>query len=247
MESSPHGAGFRQAAEEGAPLSPTSSPRHRQSEVALSTKEKDGCHIPVKVRFGLHRPHYSITMPERVLAVACMLKTLNSEASVHVLSSSSGSPSSSHKRFTCGKPSRSGFHPKPTLLAEEEKQSAGVGRRTNSQGHPSGGGGRKGRAKQEKSLDRHTSPPAQSFPTPCALEEAVNRWNAFQSKKIAAESLSSRKEKKKLKDPHDEQIGEQEEDVPLTMRGLRLTHVYHPTELAEKAPSELQLPSSSMQ
>lgn len=163
----------------------------------------------VPLAFPLHRPHITLTMPERVLAVACMLKTLNPEASVHVLSSSSFlSTAASGTKDTMG--TTDGTRVGDTLRPQK-----------------------KGKKKEKK----------EKLIASSALEEAVHRWNTFQQRKaqVASKPFGSK--------TRDENSDEDEEtnadDVVLHTPGaLFLTHVYHPTELAEKAPSELQLPSS---
>lgn len=124
------------------------TPPHYIISMEREEGERAERHINVSKPFSLYRPNITVTMPERVLAVACMLKTLNPEASVHVLSSSSAS----------------GKH--------------------------------------------------------CPLKQAVTRWNSHQQEQEQQQSSS--------------------ESMMLT-----LTHVFHPTELSIKAPSELQLPPVS--
>lgn len=135
----------------------------KKENVSFSSTSKElskDSPVPTRVVSCMRSPDVCITMPERVVALAGMIKTLNPNASVHVLSSSAflkaqgaSSNTRKHNRYSAGK------------------------------------------------VHRTRSP----------LEDAVNRWN--QNRARAADA-----------------------------QHLRLTHVYHPTELSEKAPSELQLP-----
>lgn len=181
--------------------------------------------------FQLHHPQWSISMPERVLAVACMLKTLNPEASVHVLSSSSALHPRKEKSRRTAVSLESGST--PASAGQENRE----GWKSEERKKDSPSGGEWIRTVHRSQHDRKS-----------ALEEVVNRWNLFQSKSSGMESKSFGKGKSKNHQAEGEMV---DEDVESSMfssgdGALRLTHVYHPTELAEKAPSELQLPPSSM-
>lgn len=236
------------------PQTPIHRPNERQEEASgegtrwmppadgVSRREMSASHLQtsptVPPTFTLHRPHTALTMPERVLAVACMLKTLNPEASVHVLSSSSFLATAAWQRRS------------KRIAGSDTKEKTGMGTdgragrmptRSSSEDAcvedtlppPTNGRESVGTRKEERSTSTFSS----------ALEEAVHRWNDFQRRKAHAESRSFRHDTRD-EENHEEEETPHDDVVPQTPGALFLTHVYHPTELAEKAPSELQFPSS---